>query len=882
MRISIVGWVVFAAFFVNGCGGGGGGSKGDPPPESGTNTVVIQGQATLGSLSGAVISIETAEGAPIASVVAAESVDPAIAGTFRLEVDPDEIPAVVVVSATGGTDIDPTDTGVYGSPVQNQGRVHAVLTKDQLTAGRFTINPITEMIFQRLAMRHPEGISGLPAAQIESSLDAKAVEYLEGASGYGDALQFLPARDKAASRIDWDAVLETLVRGIHQGNRSIEIQTRVALLGLHLEPTGIQPTGDGTGMSRVEAVGNTRILTRIGRTDAGLIAVLQQDHADPSGALIRVRSENGSGGTNFAQVSVAIEGHKLELKGATGLLSGEIFSEAGLASVSERLIRVERIENGDLTLSIDPSLLARVSDNNLTFSVNGRTPLPGEIEIISDNPKIRWRLSTTNQYSREVAGTLEGNVTVLSDGTIIKELTLEEWNTWTDAGRRNWETIKSFAGTVLGLSSGPAGPIWAFLTNEGKGVVAWLNDTFASPLQFIDQVIYAQFDNNGLVTSVSLVGVFENQDGETIIPGERYVPLVFVSNARNKDLLVDLRLQTHYVTFGQADTFIATDSNPARHNYQAVPLGAFSIEQGKHYMIIPSRQMMFWLYSGGDDYFSAFGPQISLRAVAEDHAYFAGKTFKVSDTTQSTFADFFVVVDGDQVHVDASPSVSGTLINTYRWLHNGAEIGAGKNASFGLSDVEISPGRGELTLVLEGFSSTLRGHTKQFSTVGSDLLIAGRYEVIGADGGIIRDVETGLEWMRCSLGQAWTGSTCSGAPSVHTFGGAQTAAQSLNVGGGYGGYADWRVPSIGELTTLIYCSSGRPAYFDKNLGCYGSFSIPMIVSEVFPNTPNSGHWSGSPYGHDSNSAWTVHFGLGHPYYSSVGNLDHVRLVRGGH
>lgn len=35
------------------------------------------------------------------------------------------------------------------------------------------------------------------------------------------------------------------------------------------------------------------------------------------------------------------------------------------------------------------------------------------------------------------------------------------------------------------------------------------------------------------------------------------------------------------------------------------------------------------------------------------------------------------------------------------------------------------------------------------------------FRVVGSEGGIVEDTRTGLQWMRCSVGQVWTGRTCS-------------------------------------------------------------------------------------------------------------------------
>ncbi|OUD14417.1 hypothetical protein TPSD3_08900 [Thioflexithrix psekupsensis] len=81
---------------------------------------------------------------------------------------------------------------------------------------------------------------------------------------------------------------------------------------------------------------------------------------------------------------------------------------------------------------------------------------------------------------------------------------------------------------------------------------------------------------------------------------------------------------------------------------------------------------------------------------------------------------------------------------------------------------------------------------------------------------------------------------------------------------------------------MIYCSSGKPAYFPNNgEGCKGSYQRPTLVQEVFPDSPASVVWSGSPVSDDSRNAWNIDFGDGHECRIFRSFSRHVRLVRGG-
>ena len=81
----------------------------------------------------------------------------------------------------------------------------------------------------------------------------------------------------------------------------------------------------------------------------------------------------------------------------------------------------------------------------------------------------------------------------------------------------------------------------------------------------------------------------------------------------------------------------------------------------------------------------------------------------------------------------------------------------------------------------------------------------------------------------------------------------------------FGGYTDWRLPTIQELLTLVDFTKYAPA----------------INTDYFPNQPSSYVWSGSPYAPYANNAWDVHFYNGSANYGYRYGYLFVRLVRSG-
>lgn len=157
--------------------------------------------------------------------------------------------------------------------------------------------------------------------------------------------------------------------------------------------------------------------------------------------------------------------------------------------------------------------------------------------------------------------------------------------------------------------------------------------------------------------------------------------------------------------------------------------------------------------------------------------------------------------------------------------------------------------------------------------------------------GVVKDSRTGLEWMRCSLGQQWSASanTCTGKVKEYKWQGAQDAAKELNATGGFAGKKNWRVPTIRELQSIRYCSKGFTTDMnDLQDGqpkvphyCNVGSTKPTIDSATFPATPDNSYWSSTPYAGLSSFAWYVNFVNGNfsNHYGRSSSYYAVRLVR---
>lgn len=146
--------------------------------------------------------------------------------------------------------------------------------------------------------------------------------------------------------------------------------------------------------------------------------------------------------------------------------------------------------------------------------------------------------------------------------------------------------------------------------------------------------------------------------------------------------------------------------------------------------------------------------------------------------------------------------------------------------------------------------------------------------------GTVNDTITGLQWMRCSQGQTWNGSSCSGYPGSVEMEDAAYSAYQLN----FAGKDDWRLPTIDELKTLVYCSSGKPKFWNTGgTGCTGNYQRPTLFQEAFPYNASGVYWTSTNLQNDPGQDYnlTVSFNYGHVYYSYFEDAyEHARFVRG--
>jgi len=118
--------------------------------------------------------------------------------------------------------------------------------------------------------------------------------------------------------------------------------------------------------------------------------------------------------------------------------------------------------------------------------------------------------------------------------------------------------------------------------------------------------------------------------------------------------------------------------------------------------------------------------------------------------------------------------------------------------------------------------------------------------------GAVTDRQSGLRWARCTVGQHWTGTTCSGVARRVSWVEAQALARD-----------GWRLPDIKELSCLA------------ELRC----TYPAIDEAAFPATPAADFWTATPYVNLPEQQWRVQFIYGESHPDKRGRPAFLRLLK---
>ncbi|MEQ1595929.1 MAG: DUF1566 domain-containing protein, partial [Casimicrobium sp.] len=150
-----------------------------------------------------------------------------------------------------------------------------------------------------------------------------------------------------------------------------------------------------------------------------------------------------------------------------------------------------------------------------------------------------------------------------------------------------------------------------------------------------------------------------------------------------------------------------------------------------------------------------------------------------------------------------------------------------------------------------------------------------RYTVNSGNGTVV-DNSTNFMWQQCENGLSGAGCATGTATSLN-FDSAILAGTDSN----HGGYNDWRVPLLDELTTLLTSPNCLPIGFDVPL-----FNHTVFNQTIFDMTWQQyvsvgwGVWSGSLSANATATARGVHFSTGYVFDFDKNYEYRIRLVRG--
>ncbi len=127
--------------------------------------------------------------------------------------------------------------------------------------------------------------------------------------------------------------------------------------------------------------------------------------------------------------------------------------------------------------------------------------------------------------------------------------------------------------------------------------------------------------------------------------------------------------------------------------------------------------------------------------------------------------------------------------------------------------------------------------------------------IVSADGQEVTDTQTKLVWQRCTMGQKWDGTTCTGKATKVTLAKAKELGSDLTPA--------MRLPTKDELVTIVDKTQKKPA----------------IDKAVFPGTPSAIYLAARTDAPKGLDAWLVDFKNGKLLgYTHKANYV-VRLVR---
>lgn len=406
-----------------GCGGGGGSASGD-----GANLTVGSNQALLGPLAGAEIrafrlnDLSALVEGPIVSN--SNSTDLSLAGTFDLTLASIPDDEYILVTATGGMDIDADDDGILDiSPTLNEGSIQAIATAASWRSG-VNISAISDVIARQIAMEMD--ISSATHEAVAQALADHSSDWVDDVNedrsfDYHDVLEFNPSDHKEKSIIPWDMILQHYISALHRNANTMELLSRARLLLTNLEQEYDSDTAEGRTWINGDDNLNLHRLTVLDADSDGVVdrAVIQQLE---SGANIKTVIAGNIENSETVIVDVNYGGNNFQFSfvSETNFLGGGSSENELLALAGQTLLMARPSTDypGLLELEIPKTLMSSLAATSLTMSDSATDKL----FVVEDDPVIGWYFNEsdgTAEIEYELPGIVEGGVIIITQEAIL-------------------------------------------------------------------------------------------------------------------------------------------------------------------------------------------------------------------------------------------------------------------------------------------------------------------------------------------------------------------------------------------------------------------------------------------------------------------------------
>jgi len=720
--------VVFSIpFVITSCGGGGGGS-------TGSTTTTINGQATLGPLSGSAVVLTDLSNRVIASTVSqSDNTSLSNAGSFSFSIENSKLPNIFLLKACGGEDIDPSDNNTVSSSVNNNGCIHAILTSDDLYGRRIEINPLTEIIYQDALNTYGANLSSISEADLKTFLNKEAQLYLKNTDAtYNDILTFNPMVDKSKSRINWSRVLSLLVSGIHNGESSNMIAQRVIVLKSWLKKNGVYVSNDNESIKQIknDANGN-RFITSIAKSDDNSsVGALRQILVTKSGEIINIYVSKVNNTDSYLSATITKQGHTLSIQGKTTLLQGLDFNKNTIANFIEPLVQITSDNSSSVQIKISKKLAEKISNHELVFKIDGREPTTEELKVLVDDPIVIWDTKATEEEGLKYAeyNFIKNNQPFtlrIYPGTGVAVLELNENYYDKLMGITHYsdeislKNIKDTALTLLGVIKddkvleGVEGVIDKSDLPGGLGVLSKFFGliSVAGDLNFIASggISKAAIKLGAAHTITYLMGI---QNESTIYSNKPYYPIIFFKPQQyTQGRTIYLNIKEVQMEEPLNNSVLVPSSMPyymPLESYQTIALCNLKPKLNKVYIIFPGkiifkkkfRDRIIYDYI----YHKPVGKMVTYVTLNATNGIQSGiikksNTYKL-ENAKTIYTNFTYSVKNNQLYLDASSSIAPDgSIESYIWKNSlGETIATGKTATISFSDLIVTIGLTSITL----------------------------------------------------------------------------------------------------------------------------------------------------------------------------------------